>query len=125
MSKMYQTRDLTQIEEILAEFDQNVYSSIEQTVVFIKENTLKFLSGDEKENLIIKHYKIISKLANILSDLLENFVFILFLKNELSSVVLQMLGFYIKLKNRKISRLFFEVINEIKEFIMKVRRAFN
>ncbi len=123
MSKYYLYNDKYNLEEILESFDKDVLSSIENTVKLISEHTLKYLSNNSSEtieNLVIKHYKIISKLGNILSDILENFIFILFLKNETSKISLQLLSFYIVMKNRKISRLFFEPISEMREFIMKV-----
>jgi hypothetical protein len=123
MSKYYLYNDKYNLEEILESFDKDVLSSIENTVKLISEYTLKYLSNNSSgnnENLIIKHYKVVSKLGNILSDILENFIFILFLKNETSKITLQLLSFYIVIKNRKISRLFFEPISEMREFIMKV-----
>ena len=123
MSKYYLYNDKYNLDEILECFDKDVLSSIENTIKLISEYTLKYLSNNStgcNENLVIKHYKVISKLGNILSDILENFIFIVFMKNETSNIALQLLSFYIVIKNRKISRLFFEPISEMREFIMKV-----
>lgn len=123
MSKIHNNLVNFTIEEILQDFDKDVLSSIESTIKLISTNTLKYLSNNNNdgENLIIKNFKVVSKLANILSDFLENFIFILFMKNETSNTVLQLLSFYIILKNKKISRLFFESISEMREFINKVK----
>lgn len=125
MSKIYQYQEKYDIKEILEIFDKDVLSSIDGIIRRISQDTLKYLSSEQNtnENMIIKHFKVVSKLANILSDILENFTFILFLKNETSNIALQLLSFYIVIKNRKISRLFFETISEMRDFINKVSKS--
>ena len=85
------------IEEILEIFDKDVLISIDSIIRMISRDTIKYLSSNENtgENMVIKHFKIVSKLGNILSDVLENFIFVLFMKNETSNIALQLLSFYI------------------------------
>ena len=76
-------------------------------------------------NNINKNDILLTGIANIFASISENFVYLFFIKNELSQKLLEMLFYFITLPKRKISYKFFETICEMREFINSFYRFAN
>ena len=60
---------------------------------------------------------LLNGIANIFSSICENYIYLFFLKNDLSHILLQNFSNFISFRKRKISYKFFEALLEMKDFI--------
>jgi len=126
---LYEKSDPLEIKsiEIISEF-MNVFISeniIGNTI--LSDNQIKKLIG-KNFNLKLKNNEkilILTNFANVYSSIFEYYPNLLFMKNELSSNLLNSLFYFLTHKNKKISSRIFMAFNEIKEFINRGYKLFN
>ena len=68
---------------------------------------------------------LLTGIANIFSCICENYIYLFFLKNDLSHKLLQNFNVFISLSKRKISYKFFEALSEMREFINSKYHFYN
>ena len=82
---------------------------IEYIYIYINNNNVNDNNKDNKE--------MIFELGKIISDIIENYAYLLFKKDEISQKLLKLFFFFVCNKSRIISQLFFESILIMKNFI--------
>ena len=117
-SRIYEDQEIYNLQGILQLVDKETLSSIEKTITMIN-NTI---SGLYNEKNIYQNYNMINHLSIIFSYILENFVFILFMKNNTSQISLMLLYNLSTMKIKKLSQKMFDIFREMREFINKVNK---
>jgi hypothetical protein len=115
-SRIYEDQEKYDLSTILQLIDKETYDSIEKTIILINSSILNLLNDKN----IYQNYNLINYLTIIFSYIIENFIFILFLKNNTSNISLIILYNLSTLKIKKISQKLFEIFQEMREFINKV-----
>ena len=105
---------------------QKLYNSIDKEEKEGMESLLRFILP-KLDDLKIKYTnnnlneyesKLFKEYAKILSSVIESYIYLFFdFKNDLSEKILSWLNYFLKHKKRSISLLFFEGLNEMREFI--------
>ena len=115
-SRIYEDQEKYDLPSILQLVDKETLTSIEKTITLIND----LISQLYNEKNLYQNYNMINHLSIIFSYILENYIFILFLKNSTSETSLMLLFNLSTMKIMKISQKLFEIFREMREFINKV-----
>lgn len=115
-SRIYEDQEKYDLAEIMQMIDKETLTSIEKTIILINN----LISNLYNQKNIYQNYNMINYLTIIFSYILENFIFILFLKNSSSEISLMLLYNLSTIKIKKISQKVFEIFREMRDFINKV-----
>lgn len=118
-AKFYSNNEEYDLENLISKSDKQELESIQSLIEMIKNLLINLnqIRSDSIRNLNLEELQIVNGIANIFSSIMENYIFLIFIKNELSQTVVEILFYFISHKNRKISYKFFETLNEMREFI--------
>jgi len=115
-SRIYEDQEKYDLHSILQLVNRETLTSIENTIALINDLISKLYN----EKNVYQNYNMINHLSIMFSYILENFIFILFLKNKTSEMSLMPLYNLSTMKILKISQKLFEIFREMREFINKV-----
>lgn len=115
-SRIYEDQEKYDLPTILQLIDKETYASIEKTIMLINSYMTNLLN----EKNLYQNYNLINYLSIIFSYIIENFIFILFQKTNISDISLILLYNLSTMKIKKISQKLFEIFREMREFINKV-----
>ena len=101
--------------EFFNEIEKKINSNEIESVVNIT-NMIETAINNYK-NVKDSEDKLLMGIANIFSSISENYLYLFFLKNEISQKLLNLFLFFITSNKRKISIKFFESLAEMREFI--------
>jgi hypothetical protein len=115
-ARIYEDQEKYDLPSVIQLIDKDVLMSIQKTICMINSS----ISSLYNEKNGFQNYNIINHLSIIFSFILENFIFILFMKNQTSEISLLLLFNLSTMKIKKISQKLFEVFREMRDFINKV-----
>ena len=76
-----------------------------------------FIQNINKSSSVDPHDTLLIGMANIFASISENFIYLFFIKTDMSKSLLDLLLYFVSHKKRKISYKFFESICDMREFI--------
>lgn len=113
-SKIESTHEVNKIEDFMPKTHPDEMISLKYIIEVIIKHIQHMTSNNNKID-----YDLLNGLANIFCSISENFIFLFFVKDDLSKQLFELLFFFISVKKRFISDKFFESIDNMKEFINK------
>ena len=114
-AKIYASMDLDE-DEKLFDVIQKSCNMNEMETLYKMINLINIFMNNYNQNNDVDNI-LLTGIANIFSSICENYIYLFFLKNDLSHILLQNFSNFISFRKRKISYKFFEALSEMREFI--------
>ena len=114
-AKIYASMDLDE-DEKLFDVIQKSCNMNEMETLYKMINLIHIFMNNYNQNNDVDNI-LLTGIANIFSSICENYIYLFFLKNDLSHILLQNFSNFISFRKRKISYKFFEALSEMREFI--------